>query len=469
MMDKVEQLAGQYRLEAEIGQGSMATVYRAFEPAARREVAIKIFQARFQADPRFALRYRQHLTAVASLEHENLVAVFDYGLGYYIVMEWVDGMTLHTAMAEQGKLTPTKAAAIARQICAALGAVHEHGLVHRDLRPENVFLTAAGQVKLTDVGLSSLLSETGLSKTNVMLSGVDYLSPEQARGEAIGPGSDVYSTGVLLFEMLTGRLPFPAEDTWAVVGMHAADEPPPVRQVNRRVPVELAWIVDRALEKDRGRRFATVQEMEIALAAFAPGELPSAPALAASRAPGDEGQLLAWLAQARGSLWHRATAVMASADALLKDKLPGEGLLFDRLPLSRILLVQYFVSFLIAFLVFFSLSGRALESAAPPAGDTMEENNAAASQTNIDPEQLQSEARFLLRYRPTPTAPAVVEPTEVPPTATPAIVDQGRAQIQGAGGGGNGGNNGKGEGKGKDKGKGNQGKGKGHGKGGKKR
>lgn len=469
-MDEARQLAGQYRLEAEIGQGSMATVYRAFEPAAHRQVAVKVFQERFRADPRFALRFRQHLASVASLEHENLVAVFDYGLadaGYYIVMEWVDGLTLHTAMAEQGNLAPPQAAAIARQVCAALGTVHEHGLVHRDLRPENILLTAGGQVKVTDVGLSSLLSETGLSKTNVMLSGVDYLSPEQARGEPVGPASDIYSIGVLLFEMLTGRLPFAAEDTWAVVGMHAADEPPPVRQVNRRVPVELAWVVDRALDKDRARRFANVQEMETALAAFAPAELPSAPALAASRAPGDGRGLPPWLAQARDSLWHRAKGVLAVTGAFLKDKLPRE-----RLPLSRMLLVQYFVSFLIAFLVFFAISGRALESASRPASGTMEENHAAASGRRIDPEQLQSEARFLLRYQPTPKAPAVAEPTEVPPTATPAVVDQGGAQIQNAGGAGNGGNNGKAEGKGnqgKGKDKGNQGKGKGHGKGGKKK
>jgi serine/threonine-protein kinase len=240
-------------LEGEINRGPTASIYRATAPENGQPVAIKVFHARYHADPRFAIRFREHLRRLAGLSHDNLVPVLDYGVDqtqYYVVTEWVDGTDLGTYLTEYGSLPSTLTIFIARQVCAALDAIHQHGLVHQGIKPQNILFTADGRVKVTDIGMSRLLSDSGLSKTHVMLTGVGYISPEQARGKRLAPQSDIYSLGVTLFEMLTGRLPFEGNDAWSVVRMHAMETPPSPQQFNQQVPEGLANIVIHALQKD---------------------------------------------------------------------------------------------------------------------------------------------------------------------------------------------------------------------------
>jgi len=263
-------LADKYLLAAEIRRGPTASVYRGTSRESGQPVAIKIFQERYRDDPRFAIRFRELLKVLADIDHENLIAIQDYGFSdgqYYLVMEWVEGADLGTFLAERGRLPPWRASTIARRVCAALEAVHQAGLIHRGIKPQNILITTDGHVKVTDVGSGGLVSESGLSKTNVMLGSVSYISPEQARAERLGPASDLYSLGVTVFEMLTGRLPFESNDAWSLVRMHARSIPPSPRRLNPQVPDDLARLVSRALEKDPTRRFASAREMEAALVA----------------------------------------------------------------------------------------------------------------------------------------------------------------------------------------------------------
>jgi serine/threonine protein kinase len=251
-------------LQAEISRGSATSIYRAIDRHSGRTVALRVFNQRIQADPRFAIRFRQRMLAIAGMDHENLVAVLDYGVldgRSFIAMEWISGVDLRTYLVEHGPLSGGLAAWIALKVCAALDAVHRSGLDHRGIKPQNVLLTASGEVKVSDVGLNGLYSESGLSRTNVMAAGIGFMSPEQARGEDVGPQSDIYSLGVLLFEMLTNRLPFESKDAWEVLRMHANEQPlaPFQDEDQLQIPALLHAGADRGLlarMKNRKRLYA---------------------------------------------------------------------------------------------------------------------------------------------------------------------------------------------------------------------
>jgi serine/threonine protein kinase len=269
-------------LQAEISRGSATSIYRAIDRHSGRTVALRVFNQRIQADPRFAIRFRQRMLAIAGMDHENLVAVLDYGVldgRSFIAMEWISGVDLRTYLVEHGPLSGGLAAWIALKVCAALDAVHRSGLDHRGIKPQNVLLTASGEVKVSDVGLNGLYSESGLSRTNVMAAGIGFMSPEQARGEDVGPQSDIYSLGVLLFEMLTNRLPFESKDAWEVLRMHANEQPPTPRRFNSAISAELATVVLTALQKEPARRYASADEMAQALAPFQDEDQLQIPAL----------------------------------------------------------------------------------------------------------------------------------------------------------------------------------------------
>jgi eukaryotic-like serine/threonine-protein kinase len=275
-------LGERYVLQAEIARRSATSIYRALDRESGKTVALRVFSQRFQADPRFAIRFRRQMIAIAGLTHENLVAVADYGAlegRYFIAMEWIGGVDLRTYLVEHGPLSPGLAAYIAVKVCDALEAVHNKGLEHRGIKPQNVLLTGSGEIKVSDVGLSGMYSESGLSRTNVMVEGVGFMSPEQARGEEVGPPSDIYSVGVLLYEMLTNRLPFESKDAWEVLRMHVNEQPPTPRRFNSAISAELATVVLTALQKDPARRYASAQEMAQALLPFQDGgqlQLPAA-------------------------------------------------------------------------------------------------------------------------------------------------------------------------------------------------
>jgi serine/threonine protein kinase len=336
------QFGENFRLEREIGRSQAASLYRAAEIASGRPVAVKIFRRRFSADPRFAIHFREFMKAIFGVENEHLVTILDYGMAdgrYFIASEWVDGQDLGAYQAEYGPLTAIQAIAIASQVCTALDVVHRSGLLHRNLKPQNILLSSAGGVKVSDSGLSDLISETGLSRTHVMVSRFHYISPEQVRSQAVGPESDLYSLGILLYEMLTTRLPFESRDAWEVLRMHAEADPPALNPAMAKIPAPLAAVVLRALQKEPADRFRSAQEMKEALTAVFANSVP------APQAPNSSlgaRSWTGWLAQAFYRLWRFLRRPV---------NLP----LFDlKVPFWILLVIQLFASFTLAF-AFFSL------------------------------------------------------------------------------------------------------------------
>ena len=275
-MNKQTYLGSRYCLEQVMGSGLTGTVYKAADLKTGQKVAVKIVHSRYGEDPRFAVRFRAHFRRLAGARHPNLVIAHDYGClegSYYIATEFVKGPDLATYLAQRSGLAPAQAVAVAQELCAAVEAAHELGVAACGLKPQNIFLTPAGRVQVTDIGLARIVSESGLSKTRHMLEAVGYISPEQARAELVGPASDVYSLGVILFQMLTGRLPFESDSAWSLVRMHAEEAPPSPRQFNSRLPAGLSAVVMRALEKSPASRYPTAAAMQSGLAtALAHGE-----------------------------------------------------------------------------------------------------------------------------------------------------------------------------------------------------
>lgn len=406
-----------YRPQGELGRGPVATVYRAVDEESGRSVALKLFDARFRQEPRFAIRFRHHLKAVVALDHKHLIAVHDYGLAgdhFYIVTEMVEGLDLATLLAERGALSPGAAAEVARQVCDALAVAHDHGLVHRNLKPENVFLTEDGQVKVTDVGLSGLLSESGLSQTSVMLHGAGYMAPEQGRGQTAGPAADIYSAGVILFEMLTGQPPFAADDIWQVVQMHLQAEPLAPRDLNPDVPPELDAVVARSLRKKPADRYASAGEMAAALAPAAAGAGAMSWPAATLRQPATDAQPV-WLpaVYSRTRKW---------AARLAENVTTTDGR--RRLPRRRLLLgLQFITSFAIAFLLLLTLTGILIGSSPADVGE-------GEGHRRLIAKPLPSTAT------PTPTATPAATPT---PEPSPTVAAAGQPPANRGGQGGEGG------------------------------
>ncbi|HWE64772.1 MAG TPA: protein kinase, partial [Chloroflexota bacterium] len=257
-----------YRLLRVLGEGGMARVYEAEDLRLGRRVAVKVLLPQFTNDPEFLRRFEQEARLAASLSHPNVVGVFDVGQEgqlHYIVMELVDGQTLKDAITTTRPFPVAEALRIAIEVCAALSAAHARGMVHRDIKPQNILLTADGQVKVADFGIARRGANTALTQTGTVLGSVHYLSPEQARGQEAGPRSDLYSLGVTLFEMLTGRLPFNAENPIAIAMQHVQNAPPLPRQFNRAIPPALEALILRLMAKNPNDRFADAASVIAAL------------------------------------------------------------------------------------------------------------------------------------------------------------------------------------------------------------
>jgi serine/threonine-protein kinase len=256
-----EIIAGRYELSELVGAGGMSSVFKARDTLLERDVALKILHQHFTADDEYVERFRREARTVAQLSHPNIVTVIDRGEDegrQFIVFELVEGRTLEEILDVEGRLPVRQALEIAIQVARGLAFAHEHGLVHRDVKPQNVILNGDGRAKVTDFGIARSLDVQGVTQSGTVLGTSNYIAPEQASGAPVDATTDVYSLGVVLFELLTGEVPFPGESFVAVAMRHVREAPPNVLDLRPDVPPRVAGAVARALEKDPDARFPTM-------------------------------------------------------------------------------------------------------------------------------------------------------------------------------------------------------------------
>ncbi len=282
-------LGGRYRLVELLGQGGMATIYRATDSQLGRDVAVKILRPEYGRDPDFVARFRAEAQAVASLSHPNVVQVHDFGMdpvGPYIVMGYVDGEDLATLLRRTGPLQPRQAARIVAESARALAAAHSRGIIHRDVKPGNIMLAQDGRVQMTDFGIARAISDAQMTLPGTTLGSVHYFSPEQARGEPATERSDIYSLGIVLFELLTGRRPFEG-DSAASIAMARLSGPAPMPSNFRAgIPLELEAIDRKALALDPADRFVSANAMADAIEHWLAGRSAGVGGAVAVPAPG---------------------------------------------------------------------------------------------------------------------------------------------------------------------------------------
>ncbi|WP_322494680.1 protein kinase domain-containing protein, partial [Chloroflexus sp.] len=257
-------LDGRYQIERLLGEGGMARIYLGRDLRLNRPVAIKIPHPHLMTDPDFLARFRHEAHAAAMVSHPNLVDVYDVGQDgnqHYIVMEYVAGSTLKQLINREAPFAIPRAVRIGEQIARGLHAAHRAGLIHRDIKPQNIIVTDDGQVRITDFGVAKSHLSTAMTETGITLGTVDYIAPEQAQGRPATPQSDIYALGVVLYEMLTGRLPFTGDTPVAVAMKHISEPPPPPRQYNPHIPAALEAIILRALAKDPALRQRSALEL----------------------------------------------------------------------------------------------------------------------------------------------------------------------------------------------------------------
>ncbi len=258
---------GRYRVLKRLGAGGMAEVYCVEDQQLGRRVALKLLHRRFADDQQFVERFRREASSAAGLSHPNIVGIFDRGEWdgtYYIAMEFVEGRTLKDIIRERGPAPPEAAADITLQILRAARFAHQHGVVHRDIKPHNVLIDTEGRVRVTDFGIARA-GVSDMTETGSVMGTAQYLSPEQAQGKPVDARSDLYSIGIVLYELLTGRVPFDAESPVSVALMQVSETPVPPMEVNPEVPPALDAVTLRAMEKDPARRYQDADEFVAAL------------------------------------------------------------------------------------------------------------------------------------------------------------------------------------------------------------
>jgi beta-lactam-binding protein with PASTA domain len=254
-----------YRLVRPLGSGGMADVFLAHDSILDRNVALKVMSTRYASDDEFVERFKREAQSAAALSHPNIVSIFDRGASedgtYYIAMEYLPGGTLKDRIMRKGALPARTAAAVALQIAEALQAAHERGVIHRDIKPHNILITESGDVKVTDFGIARAASSSTMTRTGSILGTAHYISPEQAMGEHVGPSSDLYSLGVVLYEMLTGELPYDADTPLGIAMKHVNGHLRQPKEVNPSVPAGINAITCRLLAKDPEDRYASDAEL----------------------------------------------------------------------------------------------------------------------------------------------------------------------------------------------------------------
>ncbi|MCE7005061.1 Stk1 family PASTA domain-containing Ser/Thr kinase [Kibdelosporangium philippinense] len=279
-------LSNRYELGETLGYGGMSEVHKGRDVRLGRDVAVKVLRADLARDPQFQERFRREAQNAAALNHPAIVAVYDtgetrteYGPLPYIVMEYVDGRTLRDIVKTEGPLPGQRAMEIMADVCAALDFSHRHGIIHRDVKPANVMITKTGAVKVMDFGIARAVhdGQAAVTQTAAVIGTAQYLSPEQARGEAVDARSDVYATGCVLFELLTGEPPFTGDSPVAVAYQHVREDPRKPSQLNSRVSPQLDAIVLKAMAKGAANRYQSAAEMRMDIVRVLSGQRPSAP------------------------------------------------------------------------------------------------------------------------------------------------------------------------------------------------
>ncbi|MBU8877779.1 Stk1 family PASTA domain-containing Ser/Thr kinase [Bacillus sp. FJAT-29790] len=260
-----KRLSGRYKILEIIGGGGMANVYLAHDMILDRDVAVKMLRLDFANDDEFIRRFHREAQSATSLAHPNIVSIYDVGEEdsiYYIVMEYVAGQTLKQYIQKNSPVRMDEAIDIMRQLTSAISHAHQNHIIHRDIKPHNILIDHHGNVKITDFGIAMALSATSITQTNSVLGSVHYLSPEQARGGMANRKSDIYSLGIVMFELLTGRLPFSGESAVSIALKHLQSETPSLRRWNPSIPQSVENIVFKATAKDPFHRYDSVEEME---------------------------------------------------------------------------------------------------------------------------------------------------------------------------------------------------------------
>ena len=267
--------SGRYELTHLIARGGMAQVYRAMDRQLERPVALKVLFPELSVDRTFVERFRREAQAAANLSHPNIVPVFDWGEddgSYFIVMEYVQGRPLSAVLRDPQRLSPRQIATIGAGVAAALAFAHRHGVVHRDVKPGNILITPDGDVKVTDFGIARAMNtEESLTQTGAVMGTAAYFSPEQAEGKGVDSRSDIYSLGVVLYEMAVGRPPFTGDSPVAVASKHVRDQPVLPRQANPTVPPALEAVIMKAMAKNPDDRYGSAEELRADLLRFADG------------------------------------------------------------------------------------------------------------------------------------------------------------------------------------------------------
>jgi serine/threonine protein kinase len=281
-------LNDRYQLEERLGSGGMAVVYRALDLMLERYVAIKVLRENFSDDPDFQEKFRQEAKAAANLSHPNIVTVHDFGFDrgrLFIVMEYVPGTHLKDILQRRGRLPTDEAIGLMVQACAGVGYAHRAGLVHCDIKPHNFLITPDKRLKVTDFGIArALASIQPEEQADVVWGSPQYFSPEQAAGGPPSPASDVYSLGVILFEMLTGQLPYSADSATELARLHRSAQPPSPRQLNIEIPPALEQIILKVLSKEPSARYRTADQLGRVLITYSnqPASIPAIPGATAT-------------------------------------------------------------------------------------------------------------------------------------------------------------------------------------------
>ena len=264
MINKGELIDNRYKIVKSIGEGGMANVYLAWDTILERDVAVKILRGDLADDEKFIRRFQREANSASSLRHPNIVEMYDVGEDsgkYFIVMEYVDGKTLKSLIKKRGALNLTESIDIMMQLTSGMACAHDSYIIHRDIKPQNVMILEDGIVKITDFGIAMALNNNELTQTNSVMGSVHYLPPEQASGSGSTIKSDIYSLGILMFELLTGKVPFKGDNAVEIAIKHMKDQIPSVCSVNEKIPQSVENIILKACAKNPKNRYSSVSEM----------------------------------------------------------------------------------------------------------------------------------------------------------------------------------------------------------------